>query len=243
MPKVAIIEDNIETSNAYAAALMDVGIETDQLLDVDNARKKIQENQYDAYLLDLDLDDIKYDGLSLVPYMQKNYNYDDTIGQTTPILIVSGHPPQDYKAISQKFFTAWDHISKPVELDDLVSMVRLLLKFSKDQKSKKPSITNRLLLKNTEAYWDGKKVPGLSMIPYKFLQCLVDNIGEPITFNELYKLTNGYERDFQKINTAVRVHIRRLRISFKEVDSRFDCIQSVRSKGYEWVDDTSSKEN
>lgn len=234
MPKILLVEDEKELNYTYSNVLREAGIGVDQFFDVATAREAIQDNHYDGYLLDLDINNILYDGLSLVPDIQVKLNRNGIINTALPILIISWRATYEYKTISQKFFTAWETIQKPVEMDLLVNLTSLLIKFSEELKSSQPSINDKLLMKNGEVYWDNKRVHGIAMIPYRFLECLTSNIDKTVTFNELYALTNGYESDFAKRNRLVRVHINRLRQSFKDVDPDFNRIKSSRSMGFLW---------
>lgn len=238
MHRIALIEDDKATSDLYSKTLRQANIEVDQFFEIEDAKKNLRLKEYDAYILDLELNHITYDGLKIVPVIQdilKSRNNKSII----PILVVSGHPPGEYKEISQNFFTAWDYIQKPVEpIKNLVSMTQRLLQFAYQQRESigKDESINNLSFHDTNVLWKGNRV-SLPMTLYKFLRCLVKEKKRVVTFNELHQLTASLETDRLKKKGNVRAHIKRLREAFQVSDLDFDAIKPIHGKGYMWTED------
>lgn len=242
MSIVALIEDDKETSCAYAKILKESGIEVDQYFSSEAAKAGILSKSYDGYLLDLELDLFEYNGLEIIPFIQDKLNISGSRSKPIPVLIVSGHPASEYRSITQNFFTPWDHLEKPVEpLKTLVIMTKMLIRFANEEYKKNNSGTHKkntkLKIKNgIDVYWNDKRVIGITMTLYKILQKLTEAEGGDVTFKSLHDLTNSYETNHYKQKQAVRVHIKRLKDTFKDIDENFNCIEPVFGKGYRWKD-------
>ena len=102
MTKVAVIEDDLPTSNQLAgwirAARPDVQI--DQWFTRDDAEAALARERYDVVLLDIELGRERHAGVALINAINKQH-------QGTPVLVVSAMPAAIYRSI-MKALDAWD---------------------------------------------------------------------------------------------------------------------------------------
>lgn len=241
MSRVALLEDDLDTSNDFSKALREAEIDVDQYFTTEDAIEGIKRYSYDGYIMDLEINYIPYDGLGIIDAIKEKLRLQSNHNKTIPVLVVSGHPETEYKSICHRFFSAWDHLQKPVEpLGKLVAMTKMMLRFSHEEYplEKLNFGSSQLRIeKGAKVLWNGKKVIGITMTLFRFLEILIDRKNEEVTYKELHDLTSSYESDPVRMKASVRAHIKRLKDSFLEVDSEFDRIKPVFGKGYSWVND------
>lgn len=124
--KVLVIDDEPDIRELLEITLGRMGLETIAAGDCQSARKLLQENEYDLCLTDLKLPD--GDGIELVKNIQ-DLNY------ALPVAVFTAHGNTD-TAISAMKAGAYDFVSKPVNLEQLRTLVNNALEVkSKTRKS------------------------------------------------------------------------------------------------------------
>src|SRR6478752_10420639 len=128
MPRIAVIEDDLPTSNQLAgwirAARPDVEIH--QWFNRDDAEAAIERESYDVVLLDIELGRERHAGVALINAINKR-------GQGVPVLVVSAMPATIYRSI-MKALDAWDYLQKTTfEESDFIDTVLEMLRAAKDR--------------------------------------------------------------------------------------------------------------
>ena len=118
MPRALVIDDEPDICELLTLTLGRMDIDTDSATDVGGARKKLSEERYDLCLTDMRLPD--GDGLELVEWMQTNT-------PNVPVAVITAHGNVE-TAVQALKLGAFDFISKPLDLNNLRSIVENALK-------------------------------------------------------------------------------------------------------------------
>jgi two-component system response regulator ChvI len=236
MPRVAVIEDDLPTSNQLAgwirAARPDV--EVQQWFTRDDAEAALAREDYDVVLLDIELGRERHAGVALINAINKR-----RIG--VPVLVVSAMPAAIYRSI-MKALDAWDYLQKTTfEEADFIETFLELLRVAKERKAQQaaaePSSDELSLdpLWQRTPMWRGERV-NLPLTAQRILATLYQRRGEVVSYDELFDVVkSGRNRD------NVRKHVSTIRDAFREVDPLFEGIENVPMRGFRWVDTAASK--
>ena len=129
MPRALVIDDEPDICELLTLTLGRMDIDTDSAADVGGAQRKLSEQRYDLCLTDMRLPD--GDGLELVEWMQTNT-------PTVPVAVITAHGSVE-TAVQALKLGAFDFISKPLDLNNLRSIVENALKIGaapEDDRSK-----------------------------------------------------------------------------------------------------------
>ena len=111
--RILICEDEADIAVILAAMLQSAGYRTSVAGSAAEAKKLLDENQYDAMTLDLDLPD--QDGIGLIRELRDNPKT-----QNLPIIVVSAAAREGEKEINGDAIGVIDWIEKPIEPTDLI---------------------------------------------------------------------------------------------------------------------------
>ncbi len=114
MKNILVIDDEIDICNNIKAILTDEGFNIQIAHNSDDAFECINQNSYSLIILDVWLDNSKYDGLEILKQIRKN--------ATTPIIVISGHGNIDM-AVSAIKDGANEFIEKPFNTERLLLSV------------------------------------------------------------------------------------------------------------------------
>ena len=105
MVKVAVIEDDVPTSNQLKGWIEGArkDIQVDQWFNRDDAEAAIAKVTYDLVVLDIELGRERHAGVAIINAINKR--------RGTPVLVVSGMPAAIYRSI-MKALDAWDYLQK-----------------------------------------------------------------------------------------------------------------------------------
>src|SRR5689334_784074 len=105
MPKVAVIEDDVPTSNQLRGWIEAArpGIEVHQWFSRDDAESALAREHYDVVVLDIELGRERHAGVAIINTINKH--------RGTPVLVVSAMPAAIYRSI-MKALDAWDYLQK-----------------------------------------------------------------------------------------------------------------------------------
>ena len=105
MPTVAVIEDDVPTSNQLRAWIESArpGIRVHQWFERDAAEHALARERYDAVVLDIELGRERNAGVALINAINKRGG--------VPVLVVSAMPAAIYRSI-MKALDAWDYLQK-----------------------------------------------------------------------------------------------------------------------------------
>jgi len=122
--RLLIVDDEEEFLISSSQALGRRGFLVDIALNGVTALEKIEENAYDAVVLDVKMPDI--DGVEVFHQIHKSY-------PELPVLILTGHSSVDDAFQTSKEGIA-DYLSKPIEIDDLAKRISQAIYSTKTKK-------------------------------------------------------------------------------------------------------------
>jgi DNA-binding response OmpR family regulator len=225
MAKVAVIEDDLPTSNQLRAWIESArpGIVVDQWFSRDEAEAAIARERYDLVVLDIELGRERHAGVAIINAINKRH--------TTPVLVVSAMPATIYRSI-MKALDAWDYLQKATfEEADFVETFLEILRSSKpaatatgtDELSMDP-------LRQRTPTWRGHRI-NLPLTAQRILAALFARRGQVVSYDELFEVVkSGRNRD------NIRKHVSTIRDAFREIDPDFACIENIPMRGFRWAD-------
>ena len=231
MLKVAVIEDDLPTSNQLKAWIESAkpGIRIDQWFTRDDAEAAVVREKYDLIVLDIELGRERHAGVAIINAINKSY--------ATPVLVVSAMPATIYRSI-MKALDAWDYLQKATfEEADFIDTFLEILRAVKDRASAREVIPvetkNELSidpLRQRTAIWRGQRI-NLPLTAQRILATLFASKGQVVSYEELFDVVkSGRNRD------NIRKHVSTIRDAFKEIDAGFDQIENVPMRGFRWAD-------
>ena len=229
MTKVAVIEDDIPTSNQIKGWIEAArpGIVVEQWFNRDDAEAAIAREDYALVTLDIELGRERHAGVAVINAINKT-------GRGTPVLVVSAMPAAIYRSI-MKALDAWDYLQKTTfEEADFIETFLEILRASRDRLAREnPAASAELALdplRQGSPLWRGQRV-NLPLTAQRILATLYARRGEVVSYDELFAVVkSGRNRD------NIRKHISTIREAFRELDETFECIENVPMRGFRWVE-------
>jgi len=225
MPIVAVIEDDVPTSNQLKGWIEAArpGIQVHQWFDRDSAERAVGRERYDAVVLDIELGRERNAGVAIINAINKRGGM--------PVLVVSAMPAAIYRSI-MKALDAWDYLQKTTfEQGEFVETFLEVLRRGAAQANPLREASELTLdpLRQGAALWRGQRV-NLPLTAQRILAALDARRGEVVSYEELYRvIKSGRNRD------NVRKHVGAIREAFREIDPAFDGIENVPMRGFRWV--------
>jgi DNA-binding response OmpR family regulator len=230
MPRVAVIEDDLPTSNQLKAWIEAArpGIAVDQWFNRDDAESAIERERYDLVVLDIELGRERHAGVAIINAINKKH--------ATPVLVVSAMPATIYRSI-MKALDAWDYLQKATfEESDFTDTFLEILRAVKERSAaagdKKTASGAELEidpLRQRNPIWRGHRI-NLPLTAQRILAALYARRGDVVSYDELFEVVkSGRNRD------NIRKHVSTLRDAFREIDPAFDGIENVPMRGFRWV--------
>jgi DNA-binding response OmpR family regulator len=230
MPKVAVIEDDLPTSNQLRGWIEAArpGIQVDQWFTRDTAELAIARETYDVITLDIELGRERHAGVALINAINKRGG--------TPVLVISAMPATIYRSI-MRALDAWDYLQKTTfEESDFVDTFLEILRAAKEQSALKEPVAVPVHdelsvdpLRQRTPIWRGQRV-NLPLTAQRILAALYAHRGEVVSYDELFDVVkSGRNRD------NIRKHVSTIRDAFREIDPAFDSIENVPMRGFRWT--------
>lgn len=222
MDRILIVDDDEDISELISVVLEREGYETNVLHDGLSALSEIESNSYDLILLDIMMAGLS--GTELCNKIRDKVN--------CPIIFVTAKNSLVDKMLGFEI-GADDYITKPFEIEELVSRVKAHLRREKRNSS---SNTGNIIKigeieinnESFEAKKNGKLVP-LSTREFELLSYLMKNAGIVLSKEQIFNSVWGI--DYGEIGT-VAVHIKNLR---DKLDKEEKYIVTVWGYGYKFV--------
>ena len=230
MTRVAVIEDDIPTSNQLKHWIESArpGIVVDQWFNRDDAEAAIGREDYALVTLDIELGRERHAGVAIINAINKT-------GRGTPVLVVSAMPAAIYRSI-MKALDAWDYLQKTAfeEADFIETFLEILRAGRERSPTRHPEPAAHELaldpLRQSTPLWCGKRV-NLPLTAQRILSTLYEKRGKVVSYDELFAVVkSGRNRD------NIRKHISTIREAFRELDEHFDRIENVPMRGFRWVE-------
>jgi two-component system, OmpR family, response regulator ChvI len=225
MPIVAVIEDDVPTSNQLKGWIEAArpSVQVHQWFDRDSAERAVARERYDAVVLDIELGRERNAGVAIINAINKRGGM--------PVLVVSAMPAAIYRSI-MKALDAWDYLQKTTfEQGEFVETFLEVLRRGAAQGQPLRDASELTLdpLRQGAALWRGQRV-NLPLTAQRILAALDASRGEVVSYEELYRvIKSGRNRD------NVRKHVGAIREAFREIDPAFDGIENVPMRGFRWV--------
>ena len=228
MAKVAVIEDDVPTSNQLRGWIESArpGIVVHQWFNRDEAEAALARERYDVVVLDIELGRERHAGVAIINTINKQ--------RGTPVLVVSAMPAAIYRSI-MKALDAWDYLQKTTfEEADFIDTFLEILRAAKsaDAAPAPPAATAELSLdplRQSSPIWRGQRV-NLPLTAQRILAALHQRRGEIVSYEELFLVVkSGRNRD------NIRKHVSTIRDALREIDPAFDAIENVPMRGFRWT--------
>ena len=230
MPKVAVIEDDLPTSNQLAGwiAAARPGIEIHQWHTRDEAEAALESEAYDVVVLDIELGRERHAGVAIINAINKRR-------AGTPVLVVSAMPAAIYRSI-MKALDAWDYLQKTTFAEaEFIETFLEILRVARERRAQQeaaPAAASELALDplwQRTPTWRGERI-NLPLTAQRILATLYSRRGEVVSYDELFDVVkSGRNRD------NVRKHVSTIRDAFRDIDPAFDAIENVPMRGFRWV--------
>jgi DNA-binding response OmpR family regulator len=225
MAKVAVIEDDLPTSNQLRAWIEAArpGIQVDQWFSRDDAEAAIARERYDLVVLDIELGRERHAGVAIINAINKRH--------ATPVLVVSAMPATIYRSI-MKALDAWDYLQKATfeEAEFVETFLEILRSVKDKQETDELSMDP---LRQRTPMWRGHRI-NLPLTAQRILAALFARRGQVVTYDELFDVVkSGRNRD------NIRKHVSTIRDAFREIDPDFACIENVPMRGFRWAGEDS----
>jgi DNA-binding response OmpR family regulator len=231
MLKVAVIEDDIPTSNQLKAWIESAksGIRVDQWFSRDDAEAALARERYDLVVLDIELGRERHAGVAIINAINK--------GQRTPVLVVSAMPATIYRSI-MKALDAWDYLQKATfEESDFIDTFLEILRAAKDRPGALEAVASASVnelsidpLRQRNPIWRAQRI-NLPLTAQRILAALYEKRGQVVSYEDLFHVVkSGRNRD------NIRKHVSTIRDAFREVDPTFDLIENVPMRGFRWAE-------
>ena len=231
MAKVAVIEDDVPTSNQLRGWIEAArpGVTVDAWFTRDEAAAAIARERYDVIVLDIELGRERHAGVALINDINKRGG--------TPVLVVSAMPAAIYRSI-MKALDAWDYLQKTAfEESEFVETFLEMLRAAEQRASAavapvatpSPSELSLDPLRQNAPLWRGQRV-NLPLTAQRILAALHQRSGEVVSYEELYQVVkSGRNRD------NIRKHVSTIRDALREIDPAFEGIENIPMRGFRWA--------
>ncbi len=228
MVKVAVIEDDVPTSNQLRGWIESArpGAVVQQWFNRDDATAAVEREAYDLVVLDIELGRERHAGVAVINAINKRGG--------TPVLVVSGMPASIYRSI-MKALDAWDYLQKSDFVEQEFTETFLDMLRAVKAKSPAPAVEppqDELSLdplRQNSPTWRGERI-NLPLTAQRILDALYQRRGQVVSYDDLFQVVkSGRNRD------NVRKHVSTIREAFREIDPGFDCIENVPMRGFRWT--------
>lgn len=223
MKNILIVEDDIALSNGIRLAIINNDLNIVQAYNLTNARNEMQSNDFDLFMLDVNLPD--GNGIEFLKEIKNSTN--------NPVIILTAND-MEIDIVTGLESGADDYITKPFSLAVLRARVNTQLRKQIMKSSSKIEIDKFIFdFENMQYSVDGFNIE-LSKTEQKLLKILVLNKGNTISRSDLVDKiwTDGAEYVDEN---ALSVTVKRLRDKLEENPAKPKHIKTVYGIGYTWA--------
>ena len=216
--KILIVEDEAKLREVLCDYFRSKGEKPDEAANGAQALSMIEENDYDAVLLDIMMPEL--DGLSVCRAVRRTND--------VPIIFLTALSDEDDKLLGYEL-GADDYVTKPFTMSVLYAKTMALIKRNRrnvlaGDRMEAGGVTVEL---SARKVWAGKKEIILTPKEFSILRCLMQNKNLVMSREQLLVKCWGY--DYEGEARAVDTHIKRLR---EKLGDHADCIKTVIKAGY-----------
>ncbi|HAG42137.1 MAG TPA: DNA-binding response regulator [Clostridium sp.] len=229
MVKILLVEDDATLAMGMEYTLKNEGFDVTVASTLKEARESIENYNIDLVLLDLMLPDGS--GYELCRELRKKSN--------TPIIFLTASD-EEANVVMGLDMGAYDYISKPVRIGELISRIKAVLRrYEKDSSYRNNKLhsgditiellSNRVMKNDVEII--------LTSLEYKLLISLIQNPKVVLSRSQILEKIWDVGGEFVDDNT-LSVYVRRLREKIEDDPAKPEYIITMRAVGYKWNKET-----
>lgn len=220
--RILIVDDEPSITEFVSYAMQKEGYLTEIASDGEEALRKIEQQHFDLFILDIMLPGI--DGYELCRRIRTK--------MSTPILFLSARDTELNKVVGLEL-GADDYLAKPFGVRELLARTRALLRRSQGNEmvsGNEISAGGITLNEDTHVAQGDKGAIDLTPREFELLACLMRNAGKAVSREDL--LHDAWNWEFITETKTVDTHIKRLRDKIESAGYDPKLVETVRGYGY-----------
>lgn len=220
--RILIVDDEPSITEFVSYAMQKEGYQTEIASDGEEALRKIEQQHFDLFILDIMLPGI--DGHELCRRIRAK--------MSTPILFLSARDTELNKVVGLEL-GADDYLAKPFGVRELLARTRALLRRSQGNEmvsGNEISAGGITLNEDTHVAQGDKGAIDLTPREFELLACLMCNAGKVVSREDL--LHDAWNWEFITETKTVDTHIKRLRDKIESAGYDPKLVETVRGYGY-----------
>lgn len=220
--RILIVDDEPSITEFVSYAMQKEGYLTEIASDGEEALRKIEQQHFDLFILDIMLPGI--DGYELCRRIRTK--------MSTPILFLSARDTELNKVAGLEL-GADDYLAKPFGVRELLARTRALLRRSQGNEmvsGNEISAGGITLNEDTHVAQGDKGAIDLTPREFDLLACLMRNAGKVVSREDL--LHDAWNWEFITETKTVDTHIKRLRDKIESAGYDPKLVETVRGYGY-----------
>lgn len=220
--RILIVDDEPSITEFVSYAMQKEGYLTEIASDGEEALRKIEQQHFDLFILDIMLPGI--DGYELCRRIRTK--------MSTPILFLSARDTELNKVVGLEL-GADDYLAKPFGVRELLARTRALLRRSQGNEmvsGNEISAGGITLNEDTHVAQGDKGAIDLTPREFELLACLMRNAGKVVSREDL--LHDAWNWEFITETKTVDTHIKRLRDKIESAGYDPELVETVRGYGY-----------
>jgi two-component system OmpR family response regulator len=227
MPKrIALVEDDQALRENYISALTKQGYEVQPYANRQSAEQAFSVRLPDLAIIDIGLEDEIDGGFAVCQQLRG-------LSKSLPIIFFTARD-NDYDTICGLRMGADDYLTKDISLPHLLARIAALFRRTEllglPQEQTDLIKTGDLLMdsKRMTVSWKGQVIE-LTVTEFWMLHAIAKFSGHVKSRQQLMD-----ESQMVVDDTTITSHIKRIRRKFMQVDTQFDCVETVYGMGYRW---------
>lgn len=220
--RILIVDDEPSITEFVSYAMQKEGYQTEIASDGEEALRKIEQQHFDLFILDIMLPGI--DGYEVCRRIRAK--------MSTPILFLSARDTELNKVVGLEL-GADDYLAKPFGVRELLARTRALLRRSQGNEmvsGNEISAGGITLNEDTHVAQGDKGAIDLTPREFELLACLMRNAGKVVSREDL--LHDAWNWEFITETKTVDTHIKRLRDKIESAGYDPKLVETVRGYGY-----------
>ena len=220
--RILIVDDEPSITEFVSYAMQKEGYLTEIASDGEEALRKIEQQHFDLFILDIMLPGI--DGYELCRRIRTK--------MSTPILFLSARDTELNKVVGLEL-GADDYLAKPFGVRELLARTRALLRRSQGNEmvsGNEISAGGITLNEDTHVAQGDKGAIDLTPREFELLACLMRNAGKVVSREDL--LHDAWNWEFITETKTVDTHIKRLRDKIESAGYDPKLVETFRGYGY-----------
>ncbi|NLJ70616.1 MAG: response regulator transcription factor [Clostridiaceae bacterium] len=216
--KILLVEDDQELIKQLTSFLESEGFLIESADGQNSALQKLDLNNFDLVLLDINLPD--GNGFVLCSMIKEKYQL--------PVIFLSALG-DEYSTVTGLELGADDYIAKPFRPRELISRIKNVLR--RQQKTTLLQISNLKIDTQRAIIWKNDQEVTLSALEYKLLLIFLNNRGQIISRDILLEEIFNLSGEFVEDNTLT-VYVKRLREKIEDDAKNPTILKTIRGLGY-----------